>query len=39
MILSQGTPSFEGRQVLECARQIDRELPVLVVTRSPHMPS
>ncbi len=33
IIVSQGSPKFEGRQVLERANQIDRHLPVVVVAR------
>lgn len=33
VIVSQGSPNFEGRCVLERANQIDRRLPVLVVAR------
>lgn len=32
VILSQGGPDFEGRQVLEWAIAVDRNLPVLVLT-------
>ncbi len=38
VIVSQGSPKFEGRCVLERAVQIDRSLPVLVVARSLDMP-
>ncbi len=31
IIVSQGSPNFEGRRVLEHANQIDRHLPVIVV--------
>jgi len=33
VIVSQGGPGFEGRVVLERAVEIDRSLPVLVLTR------
>jgi DNA-binding NtrC family response regulator len=33
LIVSQGSRAFEGRPVLEHATEIDRRLPVLVVTR------
>jgi len=33
VIVSQGSRSFEGRRVLERATEIDRRLPVLVLTR------
>ncbi len=33
IIVSQGTPRFEGRRVLERANQIDRHLPFMVVAR------
>jgi DNA-binding NtrC family response regulator len=33
VIVSQGTPAFEGRQVLERALQLHPEVPVLVVAR------
>lgn len=33
VVVSQGTPNFEGRCVLERAVEMDRLLPVLVVTR------
>jgi DNA-binding NtrC family response regulator len=38
IIVSQGSPKFEGRSVLERANQIDRSLPVLVVARCLDMP-
>jgi two-component system C4-dicarboxylate transport response regulator DctD len=38
IVVSQGSPSFEGRSVLERANQIDRGLPVLVVARCLDMP-
>lgn len=37
VIVSQGSPSFEGRRVLERAIEKDRQLPVLVLTRSVDM--
>jgi DNA-binding response OmpR family regulator len=33
IIVSQGSPQFEGRSVLERANQVDRSLPVLVLAR------
>jgi DNA-binding response OmpR family regulator len=33
VVVSQGTPAFEGRRVLDRAKQLDRHRPVLVVTR------
>ena len=33
VMVTQGTPNFEGRCVLERAVEIDRSLPVLVVAR------
>jgi len=33
VLVCQGGPEFEGRPVLERAKSIDRQLPVLVVTR------
>jgi DNA-binding NtrC family response regulator len=33
VVVCQGGPEFEGRQVLERAIQIDRRTPILVVTR------
>jgi DNA-binding NtrC family response regulator len=33
IIVSQGSPKFEGRCVLERANQIDRRLPVVVIAR------
>ncbi len=33
VMVSQGTPQFEGSDVLKRAREIDRNLPVLVVAR------
>ncbi len=33
IVLSQGSPEFEGRSVLERAMEIDRRMPILVVTR------
>ena len=38
VIVSQGSPSFEGRLVLESATQFHRRLPVLVVARNLDMP-
>lgn len=34
VVVSQGTPAFEGRRVLEMALAIDRDRSVLVVARS-----
>jgi DNA-binding NtrC family response regulator len=34
VVLSQGSPAFEGRQVLESNAKLDRRRPILVVTRS-----
>ncbi len=39
IIVSQGTPNFEGRCVLERAHEIDRHLPVVVMARYVDMPS
>jgi DNA-binding response OmpR family regulator len=33
LVLSQGGAAFPGRSLLECAAEIDRRLPVLVLTR------
>ncbi len=33
IIVSQGSPRFEGRRVLERVNQIDRHLPIMVVAR------
>jgi len=33
VIVSQGTPAFEGRQVLERSLQLHPEIPVLIVAR------
>ena len=33
IVVSQGSPAFEGRFVLERAMEVDRRLPVLVVAR------
>jgi len=33
IIVSQGSPAFEGRSILRRANEIDRELPVLVLAR------
>ena len=33
VVVSQGTQAFEGRKVLDRITQLDRRLPVLVVTR------
>jgi DNA-binding response OmpR family regulator len=33
IVVGQGGPTFEGRLVLEYARQLDRPAPILVVTR------
>ena len=38
IIVSQGSPKFEGRCVLERANQIDRRLPVVVIARCLDMP-
>jgi DNA-binding NtrC family response regulator len=38
IIVSQGGPNFEGRCIVECANQIDRRMPVLVMARSLEMP-
>ncbi len=38
IIVSQGSPNFEGRSVLKRANQIDRQLPVVVVARNLDMP-
>jgi DNA-binding NtrC family response regulator len=38
ILVSQGSRAFEGRAVVERAKQIDRETPVLVVTRCIDMP-
>lgn len=38
VVVSQGTQAFEGRRVLDCAMQLDRHRPVLVVTRCMDMP-
>jgi DNA-binding response OmpR family regulator len=37
VLVCQGSPDFEGRPVLERAKSIDRQMPVLVVTRCPNM--
>ena len=37
VIVSQGTPAFEGRQVLERSQQLHPEVPVLVVARVVNM--
>lgn len=37
ILLSQGSPAFEGRVVLERAIAIDRRLPVLVLARTVEM--
>ena len=37
VIVSQGTPAFEGRQVLERSVQLHPEVPVLVVARVVNM--
>jgi DNA-binding NtrC family response regulator len=39
VVVSQGGPAFEGRRVLERAGELDRHLPVVVLTRSLDMPS
>jgi len=33
VVVSQGTPAFEGRQVLERAHQLRPDVPVLVIAR------
>jgi DNA-binding response OmpR family regulator len=33
IIVSQGSPAFEGRSIRRRANEIDRELPVLVLAR------
>jgi len=38
VVVSQGTPAFEGRGVLDRAQQQDRHRPVLVLTRCIDMP-
>ncbi len=38
IIVSQGSPNFEGRRVLARAIEKDRQTPVLVFTRSVDMP-
>ncbi len=38
VIVTQGSPNFEGRCVLERANQIDRQLPVVVVAHCVDMP-
>ena len=38
IVVSQGTPAFEGREVVDRATQLDRHRPVLVVTRCLEMP-
>jgi DNA-binding NtrC family response regulator len=37
IIVSQGSPAFEGKAVLERAVEIDRHIPVLVLTRCLNM--
>jgi DNA-binding response OmpR family regulator len=37
VVLEQGSPAFEGRLVLERAREIDPTVPVLVLARWPEM--
>ena len=32
-MVSQGSPSFEGREILERAIEMDRRMPVLVLAR------
>jgi len=34
VIVSQGTPAFEGRQVLERSLQLHPDLPVLIIARA-----
>ncbi len=34
VIVSQGTPAFEGRQVLERSLQLDPNIPVLIIARA-----
>jgi two-component system C4-dicarboxylate transport response regulator DctD len=38
VVVSQGGPAFEGRRVLKRAGELDRHLPVVVLTRSLDMP-
>jgi FixJ family two-component response regulator len=38
VIVSQGTPAFEGRQMLERSLRLHPEVPVLVVARVVDMP-
>ena len=38
IVVSQGTHGFEGRKVLNRAMQLNRHLPVLVLTRCMDMP-
>jgi DNA-binding response OmpR family regulator len=38
VMVSQGTQAFEGRRVLDRAMQLNRHLPVLVLTRCIEMP-
>jgi DNA-binding response OmpR family regulator len=38
VVVSQGTQAFEGRRVLDRAMQLNRHLPVLVLTRCIEMP-
>ena len=38
VVVSQGSQAFEGRRVLDRAMQLNRHLPVLVVTRCMDMP-
>jgi two-component system OmpR family response regulator len=37
IVVSQGGPEFEGRPVLERARELNRRAPILIVTRCPDM--
>lgn len=34
VIVGQGTPAFEGRQVLERSLQLDPDVPVLIIARA-----
>jgi DNA-binding response OmpR family regulator len=38
VLVSQGSPAFEGRRVLHRSLQMDRNRAVLIVTRCVHMP-
>lgn len=39
IVVSQGSPAFEGRSVLERTMEINRDIPVLILTRWHDMPS